>query len=135
MRTSEINSPVTYADAPDDLALIEMANLPESDTGIPGWIYVSSRQGSHAPRVKYYAGRPTRRAPCMSVVVSDDARSLNHRLPVDVVQQMAPLVQQWVRQNKDALLSFWNDGYQWSREEVNQFLLGLRKYPGSGSSA
>lgn len=35
-----------YEDATDELALIERANLPESDTGIPGWIYVSSQQGN-----------------------------------------------------------------------------------------
>jgi hypothetical protein len=130
MPMSEIKQPQTYADAPDDLVLIEMANLPESDTGIPGWIYVSSRQGSHAPRIKYYANRPTRQAPSMSVGISEDAPIFNHRLPIEVVQQIGPLVQQWVCQNKDALLSFWNDGYQWSREEVNQFLLGLRRHPG-----
>lgn len=127
MRAHEIVRPPAYENARDDLALIEMANLPESDTGIPGWIYVSSRQGTHAPRVKYYVNRPARRAPCMSVVVSDEAPIFNHRLPADVIEQTGTLVQDWVRRNKDALLSFWNDGYRWSRDEVNQFLLGLRK--------
>lgn len=64
----------------------------------------------------------------MSVLISDDARIVNHRLPAAVVAQTAPLAQDWVRRNKDALLSFGRDGYRWSREEVNQFLLGLRKH-------
>ena len=84
----------------------------------------------HAPRIKYYPTRPARRAPCMAVVVSDEARILNHRLPVEVIEQTGPMVQKWVRQNKNALLAFWNDGYRWSREEVNRFLLGLQKYTG-----
>jgi hypothetical protein len=50
------------ADAPpaDELAnedLVEMANLPQEDTGIPGTILVSTRMGGHGPRVKYFDGR------------------------------------------------------------------------------
>lgn len=130
MVTRELEPPRAYQSAPDDIALIEMANLPEGDTGIPGWIYLSSRQGRHGPRIKYYKERPARGAPCMSVAVSDAARIFNHRLPVEVVEQVGPLVQGWIRGNKDALLAFWNEGYRWSREEVNGFLLGLQKHEG-----
>ena len=126
----ELLAATEYRDAPDNLALIEMANLPQSDTGIPGWLYVSSRLGRHGPRVNIYPNRPARRAACLSVAISDQARIFNHRLPDEVVQRMGPMVQEWVRQNEAALISFWNEGHQWSREEVNAFLLGLRKYPG-----
>ncbi len=128
MRANELARPAAYEDAPDDIALIEMANLPESDTGIPGWIYVSSRQGRHGPRVKYDLHRPASGAPCMSVAISDEARVFNHRLPSGAVQRIAPVVREWVRQNEAALLSFWNQGHEWSRGEVNRFLLGLRKH-------
>ena len=45
------------ADTPlaDELAdedLVEMANLPEEDTGISGTIFVSTRMGRRGPRVK-----------------------------------------------------------------------------------
>ena len=88
MRTNEMVRPPAHENARDDLALIEMANLPESDTGIPGWIYVSSRQGTHAPRVNYYVNRPARRPPCLSVVISDEAPIFNHPLPVGVAQEI-----------------------------------------------
>src|SRR6202162_5199572 len=105
MRTNEMVRPPAHENARDDLALIEMANLPESDTGIPGWIYVSSRQGTHAPRVNYYVNRPARRPPCLSVVISDEAPIFNHPLPVGVAQEIGLPVQQWVRHNKEALRS------------------------------
>lgn len=127
MGSTETEYRPAYEDAPDDMRLVEMANLTERDTAIPGWIYVSSQRGRHGPRVKYYVERPARRTRCMSVAISDEARIFNDRLPADVVERIGPLVQAWVRQNKDALLAFWNDGYRWSREEVDRFLLGLRK--------
>ena len=42
---------------PDDFAedvLIEMANLDEQDTNIPGTLFVSTALGAHGPRVKWY---------------------------------------------------------------------------------
>ena len=60
------------ADAPlaDELVdedLVEMANLPEEDTGIPGTIFVSTRMGRHGPRVKYVDGRAGEAQPSCSV--------------------------------------------------------------------
>src|SRR4051812_38814248 len=39
--------------------LVEMTNLQEDDTGIPGVIFISTTRGSHGPCVKYFvkAGR------------------------------------------------------------------------------
>src|SRR5438477_160414 len=72
--------------------------------------------------------QPARVSSFMSFAVSDAVRIFIYRLPAEVVEQVGPLVQAWVRNNKDALLAFSNDGYRWSREELNQFLLALRKY-------
>ena len=34
--------------------VVEMTNLQEDDTGIPGVIFISTAMGSHGPRVKYF---------------------------------------------------------------------------------
>jgi hypothetical protein len=43
--------------ADDDI--VEITNLQEDDTGIPGVIFISTAMGFHGPRVKYFikAGR------------------------------------------------------------------------------
>lgn len=55
------------SEATDDFLLLEMANLPREDTGVDGIIYISSAQGKHGPRVKWYPAPPnSRKAPCLS---------------------------------------------------------------------
>ena len=120
------------ADAPlaDELAdedLVEMANLPEEDTGIPGTIFVSTRMGRHGPRVKYFDGRAGEAQPSCSVTIADPPRVVANSLPDHVVRQRAPLVSAWVALNRDALLEFWNEGASWTRAEVSRFLDGLKR--------
>jgi hypothetical protein len=51
-KTKEL--PVEHMTAPvDDLPLFKMANPEPHQTGIEGTIYISTKQGSHAPRIKY----------------------------------------------------------------------------------
>ena len=51
--------------------LIEMANLTVEDTGLSrGWIRVSTQEGKHGARVKYYRDRPSRRTPSASISIS-----------------------------------------------------------------
>ncbi len=59
-----------------EIALIEMANLPTEKTGVEGVVYISTTQGSHAPRVKWYPGRPAENAPCLSVTIEASPRSV-----------------------------------------------------------
>ena len=80
------------ADRPlaDELAdedLVEMANLPEEDTGIPGTIFVSTRMGRHGPRVKYFDGRAGEAQPSCSVTIADPPRVVANSLPDHVVKQ------------------------------------------------
>ena len=120
------------ADAPlaDELVdedLVEMANLPEEDTGIPGTIFVSTRMGRHGPRVKYFDGRAGEAQPSCSMTIADPPRVVANSLPDHVVRQRAPLVSAWVALNRDALLQFWNEGASWTRAEVSHFLDGLKR--------
>lgn len=53
---------------PDEFAedtLVELANLDEEDTHLPGTIFVSTALGAHGRRVKWYPGMPGWTAPCL----------------------------------------------------------------------
>jgi hypothetical protein len=115
------------ADAPEEL--VEMANLPRRDTGVEGIIYISTAQGSHGPRVKWFPDRPSRDAPCLTVTLEAEPRAINHGLPSRQAQAAEAQVKEWVALNRDALLEFWQHGVSWTRDEVNAFIDGLAKLP------
>ena len=111
-----------------DLLLLEMANLESDQTGVEGTIYISTRQGSHAPRVKYYAGRPGENQPSMSILIAADPEVVENGLPDRIASRMAPRVQAWVRLNHDKLRDFWFNGNTWYQREVEAFIASLEKY-------
>jgi hypothetical protein len=113
----------------DDLPLFEMANLEPYQTGIEGTIYISTKQGSHAPRVKYYAGRPGDNQPSMSVLIAPNPEVVESHLPVRTANRVAPMVREWVRLNHEKLRNFWFNGNTWYQREVDAFIDGLEKCP------
>ena len=104
-----------------------MANLTKEDTGVEGVIYISTVEGSHGPRVKWFPGRPQRGSPCLSVTIADVPVARNLGLPGRVADEAADRVRAWVAVNRGALTDFWTDGHAWSRREVEAFLDGLEK--------
>jgi hypothetical protein len=106
--------------------IIEMANLDKSQTGIDGVIWISTMMTGHAPRVKYFI-RPGRTQSSFSVTIGDQPRVVANSLPPRVVNQMSPLVVQWVILNKDVLLDFWHNGDTWTASQLIQFLQSFRK--------
>lgn len=113
---------------PDD-ELVEMANLPRSDTGVDGTIDISTMQGSHGPRVKWYPSRPGRDVPCLTVTLEEPPRPINHGLHMRQVQQIEASLCRWVALNRNALLDFWSNGVSWTIDEVHAFTKGLAKLP------
>jgi hypothetical protein len=111
---------------PTDDVLLEMANLDKSQTGIDGFVWISTLMTGHAPRVKYFV-RPGRTQPSFSVMISDHPRVVANSLPARTVNQMAPLVVQWVQLNKDALLDFWHHGDTWTATQLIHFLQNFRR--------
>ena len=113
---------------PDTLELLDMANLEEADTGVAGVIYVSTQQGSHGPRVKWYPSRPTSRTDdCLSVTIAATPRVFNHGLPKVLETRIADPLTRWVALNHGALLDFWQNGWRWTRGEVSDFFDHLQK--------
>jgi hypothetical protein len=110
----------------DDAVILEMANLDKSQTGIDGFVWISTLITGHAPRIKYFV-RPGRTQPSFSVMISDQPRVVANSLPARTVSQMAPLVITWVSLNKDALLDFWHHGDTWSAVQLISFLQNFRR--------
>lgn len=110
----------------NDDGIIEMANLDKSQTGIDGVIWISTMMTGHAPRVKYFI-RPGRTQPSFSVAIADQPRVVASSLPLRVLNQMSPLVIQWVTLNKLALLDFWHNGDTWTASRLVQFLQSFQK--------
>ena len=113
---------------PDTLELLDMANLVEAETGLAGIIYVSTQQGTHGPRVKWYPSRPKSRGDdCLSVTIAADPKVFNHRIPKAVETRMADSLKGWVALNHQELLDFWQNGWKWTRTEVTAFFDNLKK--------
>jgi hypothetical protein len=108
--------------------LFEMANLRQRQTGILGTIYISTRQASHAAKVKYFVGRPGNGVASFSVSIGPDPQVIENSLPENVTSRMSPLVIEWVRLNHEKLTRFWNLGTTWFDDEVNTFKASLVKW-------
>ena len=108
-----------------DDVILEMANLDKSQTGIDGFVWISTLMTGHA-RVKYFIN-PGRTQPSFFVMISDQPRVVANSLPVRTVSQMAPLVIRWVSLNKDALLDFWHYGDTWPAALLITFLQSFRR--------
>jgi hypothetical protein len=109
-----------------DDGIVEMANLDKSQTGVDGVIWISTMMAGHAPRVKYFV-RPGRTQSSFSVTIADQPRVVANSLPPRLVNQMSPLVIQWVTLNRDALLDFWHYGDTWTASQLIQFLQNFQK--------
>lgn len=117
---------------PDDFAddiLVEMANLGESDTNVPGTIFVSTALGAHGPRVKWYPQAPGRTLPCVIMSISPEPEVRDDFLPPRVSGPVLPLLREWIKLNHADLRTFWDDGESWDRHRVTSFLDSLRPVP------
>jgi hypothetical protein len=106
--------------------VVEMTNLQEDDTGIPGVIFISTAMGSHGPCVKYFV-KAGRSQPSFSVSIADTPRILANSLPQRDLNRASASVIEWVRINKDALLRFWIEGDGYSIHEVVELVRSLKK--------
>jgi hypothetical protein len=107
--------------------LFEMANLVQAQTGIAGVIYISTSQGSHGPRVKFFL-KPGKGQPSFSVSIGPDPEVVANSLPEKTKRDMSPLITGWVRMNYAALQQFWDHGTDWTDPQVTAFKQSLKKY-------
>ena len=112
----------------DDMELVEVANLPQEDTGVEGIIWISSNMAGHGPRVKWYPkASNSKQSACLSITISSFPTVINHHLADKIAKIGAGPASRWVILNHEALRKFWDHGYSWTRKEVNDFIDGLQK--------
>lgn len=108
--------------------VLEMANLGEAETGVPGVIMISTIMGQHGPRVKYFV-KPGRNQPSFSVAIASEPRVVAKSDDFDekAFARVAPLVLEWVKINQQALNRFWWSGNELMNAEVQAFIADLEK--------
>ena len=113
-----------------DLEQFDMANLEPAKTGVDGVIYISTRQGPHGPRVKFYLlGRVGREHPSFSVSVTDAPALVGSDMaPREVNRHLAGVID-FVRLNREKLEDFWNNGQNWLADDVHAFLNSFVRIP------
>jgi hypothetical protein len=126
---SELAIKVEHAPLDPNEEMFDVVNLTAAESGVVGTLFVSTMQGAHGPRVKWFPERASRDGACLIVTLEDTPRVINQGLPAIEARRAERAVLSWVALNRTALLSFWNDGVTWTRTEVNAFFDGLQKLP------
>ncbi len=103
--------------------LFEMANLSPSRTGIEkGYIYISTKQGNHVCRIKYFSNlKDQSKVIIVSIPnykVIEDTAICSIKIKKQVIQ--------FANTNSDKLLDFWNQGSDWTDDEVREFQDNLK---------
>lgn len=105
---------------------VEMTNLNEQRTGVPGVIFISTRQGRHGPRIKWYPGKAGSDQPFLTITLENPPRMLNHGVaPRSATGVVAAA--EWAVLNRQALLDFWSGGTSLMFEEFEAFIGSLKK--------
>lgn len=105
---------------------VEMTNLRERHTGVPGVISISTRQGQHGPRIKWFPQRACGGDPFLTITLDQPPRLLNHGVsPRDATGAVAAA--QWAEINRDALLHFWSNGTVLDIDEIADFTRRLKR--------
>lgn len=114
--------------AMSDADVVEMANLGEKDTGVPGVILISTVMGQHGPLAKYFV-KPGRHQPSYSVAIASEPRDVARSAEFDekTFARTAPLVLEWVALNYVELNRFWWSGNDLMHDEVQAFIATLTK--------
>ena len=105
--------------------MVEMSNLGPEDTGLDrGFIRVSTQEGNHGPRVKYYR-KPGKDQPYAGIEISVNPKIFYDDLKMTRKEREQAI--EFVRLNHKKLGLFWKKGTNWSRKETNEFFDSLVK--------
>ena len=93
----------------EEVELFEMANLYPRDTGLPMTIWVSPRgMAQHDARVKVCRHHGDRMDPRDTASVA--VRPAPHLVAGELGSSDLKLVSQWIAQNSDVLIGYWDGG-------------------------
>lgn len=95
-----------------DLPLFEMANISSKDTGLSNdnlIIYISTKQGSHGPRVKVFKkGKPNS---TISFSISKEPEILTSNI-LKITSKEISEIKYWISINSIELLKLWNANHR-----------------------
>lgn len=95
-----------------DIHLVEMANLDKRRTGFTNQnlvVYISTKQGSHGPRVKVFLkGNPK---DSISFSIEKEPKKLTES-KLKLSQKEISEIKYWISINSVELLKLWNTNYQ-----------------------
>lgn len=112
-----------------DTILKEMANLSPEKTGIDhGTIYVSSEEGNHGPRVKFYRGKPSSHNPSASISISKTPEVVEDS--IGIKSSEIKDVFSFVIANKKRLLYMWYHGSEMMDDVWDKHKKSLKKING-----
>lgn len=104
----------------------ERVNLGPIETGINGYIVVTTRMGKLGPRVRYRLSLDEG-APSFSVSISATPQVVAASMEQREIDRRRLKVQTWVCLNRAALLRFWLHAETWTVDEVDEFCNRIQK--------
>ena len=109
-----------------DNILKEMANLSIEKTGLDhGTIYISSEEGHHGPRIKYYRGKPGKNITSASISISKNPEVKEDSLNLKASEKNELF--KFVILNKKRLLYMWNHGMEMIDDEWDKHKRSLKR--------
>lgn len=90
--------------------LWEMATVAKQKTNLKVLVYISPKQGSHGPRIKFLNDYGNRMIPekLVSMTIEDEPRIIDTKNKIVISQTDLDKLKQWVILNKQVLLDLWN---------------------------
>jgi len=102
----------------------DFANLPFNETGIRGYIYISTKEGQHGARIKYLE-KLGKENPSVSISISKIPKILVKSNELTIDDKTKEKIFEWVKKNKGKLMMFWKNGAYMARSKVEQLLDSL----------
>jgi hypothetical protein len=102
----------------DKEKFVEMANLDKDETGIDGAIYISTKEGNHGPRIKFYR-KLGKNQPYAGIAISQDHKILYDDLGLTPEEKQKLF--KFIDLNFDLLDDFWKNGhYRFAAKVISQ---------------
>jgi len=107
--------------------LYGMANLTKEDTGLNGWVYISTREGNHTnPRIKFYRDRPNKNDLYTWIELKKPYFPI-HIDNINITKEEYNQLKKFLLKNYSAIEKFWFEGMFFSNKEVQDLINNLEK--------
>lgn len=102
--------------------LWEMASVAKQKTNLSVLVYVSPKQGSHGPRIKFLNDYGNRMIPTklVSMTIEDNPKVVATNDKIILSQNELDAIRQWIILNKQVLLDLWNHKFNDESDAIQQ---------------